>query len=316
MKKTLVMLVLLLSNFGQAADVVVIRPDVEDFRKLNEMVAQSLSNDYTLETALIAKSISYEEFQEKIVKSGARVVVAMDNQAIRHLKHYFELNPQSKLRGIAAMGVNLKDLIPKNKYIAGVAYEVAGYLAVKGFKATTDTKMKSLLGIYRSSVSRILAEEAQVQLSREKIDLKLVDIEDVSDDALNATIERELKKIKPDAIWLMNDNKIINSRTLSTLWLNVARQQKVPIICGIQKLAKELGICVYSETPALQGIAEKISSIIFGYIADEHDADFYGVEYIQDTEKTTNKYLLDSMGVTSLKQIEGVEVYSGKIQGG
>ncbi|WP_141732747.1 hypothetical protein [Oligoflexus tunisiensis] len=315
MKNALIMLTLLLANLGLAADILVIRPDADEFRKLSEMIEKNLNNEYSLVNSTIAKSTSYEEFEEKIAKSGARVVVAMDNQAIRHLKKYFELKPESKIRGIAAMGVNLKDLIPKNKYIAGVAYEVAGYLAIKGFKSATQSKARSALGVYRSSVSRIFAEEARTQLAREKIDLKLLDLEGKSEEDISDAIKYEVKKNTPEAIWLINDNKIINSRTISTLWLEAARQQKIPLICGIQRLSKELGICVYSETPTLHGTAEKITGIIYGYIADENDADFYGVEYIQETEKTTNKYLMDAIGINPLKQVDGVEIYSGEING-
>ena len=315
MRNALTVLILLLANIGLGADVLVIRPDADEFQKLSAMIGRNLNSEYALDTSMITKTMSYEDFEQALAKSGAKVVVSMDNQAIRHLKHYFEKNPASKIRGIATMGVNLKDLIPKNKYIAGVAYEVAGYLAIKGFNSATQSKARTIMGFYRSSISRIFAEEARTQLSREKITLTLVDLEGKSDDDTSDAIKQEIKKSGVDAVWLINDNKIINSRTISTLWLDAARKQKVPVICGIQKLAKELGICVYSETPTLQGTAEKITGIIFGYIADGNDADFYGVEYIQETEKTTNKYLLETLGLGSAKQPDGVDVYSGDIHG-
>jgi hypothetical protein len=293
--KLFIINVLILSSLNIfAKNIMIMRGDTQKFENFSEVLQKELSSDYSLSEFVTDKSSTLKDLKKKIRKNKPNLVILIDNKSIV-LFNKFNKSNKKKIPGVAALALNLKQVLKGNKNVSGIAFEVPPVTTVVNYQKLTGAKIKNLLVFYRQSKYNLLIKDSKKHFA--KIGIKLVAInvekngtekEDVSS-FLNNNLEKEVNNKKIDAIWVITDNYLINKETFNKSWIPVARKTSKSFLCGVEKFATpQFNFCAFSTSPNLEKLAEQTSEQVYSILDDNTRPIEIGVEYVISTNKALN----------------------------
>jgi hypothetical protein len=301
---TLVLFMLLALQLTATAEtLLVVRQGSENFKEVLDSLKEEIDGDFEIVDEVLSKDSTYEKFAARVREVKPNLLVLLDNQAVGYAKKFNQESDDyaKNLRGVAAMGLNLRKELEGNVNISAVEYEVPAYTLITSYRFIVTKEVKNVLVFYRGSQHAEMIKVATEQLAKEGIALKAMDAEEfgtTNKDVnffLQRNLLRELYRKDLDLVWVMSDSVLLNNDNFAEVWVSAARRNKIPFITGIKAFAeKDMGFCVYSASPNHKDLGVQIAQQIFALMDDEEmKADELGIEYILSVQKNINPGKID-----------------------
>ena len=299
MKYTLHLLLFIMfaSTLSLSAEkVLIFRQGSANFEEVVKSVKAEIDGELDLVDHVLSKDAKYPEFAQKVRAEKPDLLLLLDNKAVNFAKK-FNQEPDEyakNLKGVAAMGLNLRKELEGNKNICAVEYEVPAYTLITGFKYLVKRDIKNVLVFYRKSEQQEMIDNATKLLSKEGITLNAMDTEawgKREEDVkffLQRNVMRKMYHKGIDLVWVMSDSVMLDNDNFATVWVNAARKNKMPFIAGLKSFSEpKMQFCAYSASPNHTDLGSQVAEMLFA-VMDGSTPEEIGVEYILSVEKNLN----------------------------
>ncbi|MCM8540173.1 MAG: hypothetical protein NE328_07840 [Lentisphaeraceae bacterium] len=299
MKNTLhiSLFVLLIATLNVSAEkLLIFRQGSANFEELVKSVKGEIGEDLDIVDHILSEKATYKEFVEKTRAEKPDLLLLLDNKAVNFAKKFNKEKDEyaQNLKGVAAMGLNLRKELKGNKNICAVEYEVPAYTIITGFKYIVKKDIKNVLVFYRKSEQQDVIDSAAELLSKEGITLNAMNTEDYGTEDkdvkffLQRNVMREMYHKGNDLVWVLSDSVMLDNDNFAEVWVNAARKNKMPFIAGIKSFAApDMQFCTYAASPNHKDLGSQVTEMIFAII-DGSTPEEIGVEYILSVEKSAN----------------------------
>ncbi|MEO5969481.1 MAG: hypothetical protein ABIQ95_06105 [Bdellovibrionia bacterium] len=324
MKNKLIFLVLIqlvFTNLGFCAKpkILFVRSEGVQFQEVFRAMNEELATSYEIKEQVLEKSSTFDEFKALVTKQEPQLLILMDNKPVEYaLKYNAALpNPAKRVKGVALMSLNLKQLLKDSKEISGIAFEPSAYLLVTQFRYLLEKTLKNVVVFYRKSLFQNMIREVQGQLKGEGIELIAVDVETKGNSkaAINEVLKENLKNYNSDktgALWVLLDSALINQISFNQVWMPAMQESRLSVITGTENLiSTDMKFGVFAITPNLPDLAHQAIQQVESILKDHRAPTVFGVEEVVSINKILNtsrakeiKLQLRKDRLTDIKLIE------------
>lgn len=279
-----------------AGTVLIVRKPSKHFAVVRKSIAAELEG-HTIIDYILDKDSAYAGFKSMILVKKPDLMVLMDNAAVKMGLALGKEEDQflRSIPAVATMALNLNKLLKNNKRIAGIAYEVPGFTVITQFRQILAKPIKKVLVMYRKSEFTDTIKDLKFRLSREKIDLIALNAEAKGKDleSINQFLEDNIKtrvsRNKIDAVLVLSDNILLNTKSFGNIWLKKAKTIGIPFLCGIDRfVSREIDFCTYGASPNHESLGEQVAELILAILEDGETPEDLGVEKIISVVKKIN----------------------------
>lgn len=216
----------------------IIRVAGKNFEQVVLGLSEELSEDFFLHELIVDKSTKKQQIFPKIKKVSPKIVVLMDNIPINLYKGYQKDLPQggSITPSVSVMASFMDIAIKGLKNATGIFYEVPLVTSVVNLRAVLPSHSFDTVGVIHREFMVPVINLNQKYCAKEDIELTAYSIPN------NKNIGSELKTAlnqlekKIDALWIPNDNQLINAELFNSVWTPFAKEFQKPIITGVESL--------------------------------------------------------------------------------
>ena len=309
---------MLILTFNVSAEkVLIFRQGSANFEELVKSVKEEIDGELELVDHVLSDKATYAEFVQKTRAEKPDLLLLLDNKAVTFAKKFNKEADEyaQNLKGVAAMGLNLRKELKGNKNICAVEYEVPAYTIITGFRYMVKKDIKNVLVFYRKSEQQEVIDSAAKLLSKEGIKLNAMNTEEYGTEDkdvkffLQRNVMREMYHKDNDLVWVISDSVMLDNDNFAEVWVNAARKNKVPFIAGLKTFADpDMQFCAYSASPNHRDLGSQVTEMVFALI-DGSTPEEIGVEYILSVEKSANITKIKENGIeTNPERMKDVKV--------
>lgn len=259
----------LVAQLAWSADIVVaLHPAGDDFNQALQGVRANLGDEVGVQSIVMKKGDEWSEVKGAVLKLNPQLFVLMDNQAIKIYKQYRDEAKKAgkvPLSAVALMALQL-DKVTEGMDMAGISYEIPVVTSVVNLRAVSSKPIRSVGVIYRKGWEGFVQMNASF-CQTEKVGLVGYSVPDDESDYAG-DLQKGLKNLigekKVDAIWVLNDNKLLNNQTIVKAWIPGLSSSSVPVIVGVETLIQtKFNLGTFAVLPDHAGLGGQVANMIF-----------------------------------------------------
>ncbi|MBD3419178.1 MAG: hypothetical protein GF398_03570 [Chitinivibrionales bacterium] len=220
----------------------IVRCEGKSFVDAARGIKEELEDGYSFSELIVDKGTDRAKFANAIASLHPGAIFLMDNQSFR-LYRKFQSDLADSLERIPAvllMGVFIEKAVGRIDNAAGVAYEVPLVTSAISLRSLQGGALTRIGVVYRAFM-RDYVKRQQGYCTREGIEIIAREIKNEP-----RNMARELAGIltgfsrttSVDALWIPNDNGLLNSDLLQNVWLAKKQSLKFPLLVGVDVLVK------------------------------------------------------------------------------
>jgi hypothetical protein len=248
--------------------VLVVRPDGRNFAEVIRGVKEELRTDFVVSELVTSKATTPGDLAASIGKTGPRVVVLMDNRNIALFGEYQKTLPETAmgaLPSVSLMGVLVEKAIADLKNASGISYEIP--------IVTSAVKLRNLgvpikkIGVLYRELMKDFIDRNEEYCTKESIALARVSLPSKSSDfasEIGRGVERLCGREMVDAIWIPNDNALLNADLIRDTWIPRIKEARIPVIVGVEVLVNpELDLGTFAVLPDHVAMGTQAAGMIY-----------------------------------------------------
>jgi len=295
----------------QSSNIVVLVTDGEFFEEsYNAFKAEFIghkrvSNNTLIKNTTIKKMLVTQQHQEyKALESiftgttPPKLVVIIGNEAANFYtnskRYYTNRNPNIHKSPVYIFGSLYADeLVSLIGNAAGMRYEIPAVTSITLLRALMHNNVNSVGIIYRVWAQEFVRRN-EGYLQQEGVKLNTIQVANGTPNDIDRSIRLALKALfqqQVDAIFIVNDNILLNPQTLANAWLPILSNQYIPVIVNVPNLvAADLDFGLLSVYPTAKKLGYQAAEIVFEIINNNWDVSVVDVqEPISSTVKFNKK---------------------------
>jgi hypothetical protein len=269
----------------------IIRMAGKNFEQVVLGLSEELTEEFFLHELIIDKTTKKHQIAPKIKEVLPKIVVLMDNISINLYKRYQKGLPQSEfiVPSVAVMASFMDIAIKDLKNATGIFYEVPLVTSIVNIRAILSSNSFGKVGVVHREFMR-------PAISLNKKYCKKEDVELISHSVPNkGSVTSELKHAlnelgkKVDALWIPNDNKLINAELFTSVWRSFAKEFQKPIITGVESLVlPKFKFGTFAVIPDPLQLGTQAAEIVFDAMENDWEVETGEVEPPRSVYKIIN----------------------------
>lgn len=241
------------------------------FNEVVAGIAGDLEEDLQFEVYMIGKTSKVSEIEAQIKKHQPKIIILVENSSIQLYKKYQKKNPNASFPPSVAVAALFVDRFIKGlKNSTGIRYEIPAVTSVVNLRQILPTKVKRVGVVHREWMTGMIEENAKY-CRAEGIELVPIALPN-KDGKLDKKLKDGLSKLVKndiDALWVLNDNALLNTKTIRSAWLPTIGKADLPVIVGVRSmLTTRLNFGSFAIVPDHYALGVQAASVI-GEIMDE-----------------------------------------------
>ncbi len=271
--------ILFLSAYGAENTLLVFRNAGINYEQVLKGLNEELAKKMKINDIIVPKNFSKKDVEKYMAKYKPDVVVLMDNNSITPYKEYQADLPDDTylVPTISLMGVLINKTIRGLKNATGINYEIPIVTSAVNLRYILNIPLKKIGVIHREYLAEFL-EKNRVYCANEGIEIKDILIRTQPDKDYRKGIRKAFKKLakveEVEAIWVPNDNSIINSDYIVNLWLPLINRYGLPIIVGVKELVDpKINFGSYAVLPDHVSMGSQAAELIFDIMDNDWQVD-------------------------------------------
>ena len=247
-----------------AERIVVLHPEGKDFSLALAAMRNNLGGDWDVREVVIAKGTDWGTVKEDVLGLQPQALVLMDNQAIKLYKQYVSASSSPALPAIALMALQL-DKVSEGMDVLGISYEIPVVTSVVNLRALSDRPLRRVGVVYRKGWETYIGMNKQYCIT-ENVDLVSIPVSESIDSPreLRKALDVLLQDRTIDALWILNDNRLVNKEMILDAWFPSLARSELPVIVGVESLVRtNLGMGSFAVLPDPSGLGEQAAEMLF-----------------------------------------------------
>lgn len=230
------------SSIVQANErILVVRSVGQNFSETFKGLKDDLGDDVSFIDKTIDDDISTETMARYLRESKPALVVFLGNKPLNAYGKYQQQHSQdpqySFPPAIVLSALYLDRQLRLLKNTTGIRYEIPAVTSLVQLRSIVKRPIKKVGVIYREWMGDFIAQN-KVYCEQEGIELVMLKIPNkVSINYLNYHLKHLLRK-DIDALWVVNDNGLLQPRFLQNAWLPLLKKFNKPVLVGLSSLTK------------------------------------------------------------------------------
>ncbi len=221
--------------------ILVVRSVGANFSETFKGLKDDLGDDVSFIDKTVDDDISTETMARYLRESKPALVVFLGNKPLNAYGKYqqqYSQDPQHSFPpAIVLSALYLDRQLRPLKNTTGIRYEIPAVTSLVQLRSIVKRPIKKVGVIYREWMGDFIAQN-QVYCEQEGIELVMLKIHNkVSINYLNYHLKYLLRK-DIDALWVVNDNGLLQPRFLQNAWLPLLKKFNKPVLVGLSSLVK------------------------------------------------------------------------------
>lgn len=282
---------MLFANQAFAEDVdkvLVLMPDSSGAQSALVGLQEEIGEDLELITRYVTPSTSVEDMAGFFKTTQPKAVILMNNPTVGLYKKYQgSLGADAKHPpAVMMMASFLGQTSVGVQHSTGINYEIAAITCFVSLRNILNQPIRRVGVIYRDVFDDFINEQKSMA-SQEKIDLvtRRISTSNVKS-SLKKTVKELLKGDEIDALWILNDNVLLNKKLLVKAWLPALKRNEKPVLVNVQSLVSpKFRFGSFAVLPDHTALGVQAASILFDLQENDWDVGDRDIEEPVAVEK-------------------------------
>jgi hypothetical protein len=264
---------------GSKTPILVLLPRAAAADLVLEGLNQELERDFDLIPRYVEKDTTPSGLDSIIRETKPVAVVLMNNPTVRLYRRYQALKKGSQFPPAVAVLTSFVDRTSVGiTNLTAVAYEVPLVTSLVNLRALVNDPIRRVGVIYRPEFENFIAEQRELALV-EQFELVGIPIKSEGPSEVQRALAQLSDKSAVDAIWVLNDNRLLDQRTLRDGWLPELRRSWTPVIVNVGSLlSADFDFGTFAVLPDHRAIGLQAANIILDLAARDWKSDGRRVE--------------------------------------
>jgi hypothetical protein len=217
--------------------IAVMTPLEPETQELWKALVLELTGEFNVETIPVTRATAPDDLSRELMKVSPKSVVVVDNRTLGLYRQLQSMRPQEEFPpAVVVMTSFLERSIGSLRRATGIAYEVPAVSSIVALREVAELDVQRVGVVHRRTFTDVV--QAQAELAAvEKVELVSIAVSDTPtpeevEDSLDLLVVDE----KVDALWVLNDNRLLSADLLIKSWLPVLRFKPIPVIVGVSAL--------------------------------------------------------------------------------
>ncbi|MEL6185830.1 MAG: hypothetical protein AAFU79_14500 [Myxococcota bacterium] len=220
-----------------APAVLALMPNSPTARETFRGLVEELGEDVNFRYRVVDEATTPERIARWVRTARPRAVVVMNNPTLRVYRRY-QTASGDEGRNIPVVGILTSFLRESGRGVqnlGGVIYEVPLLTSVVNLRSLVDQPVRRVGVLHRRIFGRFLDEQGRLA-APEGVELVPVEIENATPTKIREGLARLRLDQRVDAIWILNDNRLLTRELVRDAWLPALRDNATPVIVNVRSL--------------------------------------------------------------------------------
>jgi hypothetical protein len=248
-------------------------------REVWHSLRDELRSDFDVVTRPVSPETKPAELAREIAAVRPACIVLMGNQPLNLYSKYQSQHPGPFPPAVVVMASFLEEQRPLFKNVTGIAYEIPGITTFVNLRSFIYRPVRRV-GVLHRSLFADYVKKQQTLAAVEQV--QLVPLEVSSDPGpyeIRGALEKLIKRERVDAIWVLNDNKLLKPELIAKGWLKMLHKHPIAVVVGVGNLVDtRLHFGSFAMLPDHGALGVQTANLIFKLSDEGWKADSTPVE--------------------------------------
>lgn len=260
-------------------------------------ITGDLEEDLNFKTVTLSRKSTVKEIEKHIKSVKPKIVVLVENNAVGLYQKYQKANPKAEFPPSIALAALFVDrYVGKLKNATAIRYEIPAVTSIVNMRAILKNDVKKVGVVHREWMKPIIEQNAKYCRAEgiELVSISLPNKDGKLDKKLKSGLDN-LRKKDVDAIWVLNDNALLNGKMLKNAWFPVMKKSKLPVIVGVDLFLKsDWNFGSFAIVPDHYSLGVQAASIIGEIMEEDWEIGDRDVEQPVSVKKIVNTTVLEN----------------------
>jgi len=217
--------------------VAILTPLEEETQELWTSLVQELGAEFNVSTVPVGRGTGSRHLGQELERLKPACVVVVDNRTLELYRELQVQRPNAEFPpAVVVMTSFLERAIGGLRGATGIAYEVPAVSSIVAFREVSKLDVQRVGVVHRQTFRDVIATQKELA-ALEKVELVPISIpNDPTPEVVEDSLDRLVVEQKVDALWVVNDNRLLTADLLVNSWLPVLRFRPIPVIVGVSAL--------------------------------------------------------------------------------
>lgn len=198
-------------------------------------LSDELAEDFDVVPRIVAADADVSFIDGAVRDVQPSGVVLMNNPTLRAWRKWRAASPANSVPAVAVLTSFLRESSAGVPDLTGVVYEVPLVTSLVNLRALLGTKLVRVGVLHRPSFRSFVQEQRQ-RAAAEGFEVVGVELESETRGAIRRGLDRLRDEERVDAIWVLNDNALLEKDLIARGWLEGLRDNKIPVVVNVASL--------------------------------------------------------------------------------
>jgi hypothetical protein len=257
-----------------ADTLVVFMPDSAHTRQAWETMKDELQTTFNLTTRVVTSETQERDLERDINAAQPKAVVLMGNLPMNLYLKYQAKHPAERIPpAVVVMASFFDEQRPLFRNATGIAYEIPGISTFVSLRSFVYARIQRVGVVYRPLFASYLEKQGRLAHVEQ---VELVPMEVSSDPGpyeIRSALDQLMNKEKVDAIWVLNDNTLLEPELVAKGWLYMLHRNPKLVVVGVSSLVDtRLHFGSFAMLPDHAGLGVQTANLIFKLAEEGWDA--------------------------------------------
>lgn len=260
--------------------VLVFLPESAHTREAWESLKDELSGDFDVVTRVVSTDVDQRYLAQEIAAAHPRGVVLMGNLAMNLYLDYQQKHAgQSFPPALVVMASFFEQQRALFRNTTGISYEIPGITTFVGLRSFVYHPVRRVGVIHRPLFTSYVERQAQLA-SVEQVQLVPAEVgSSPGPYEIRRALDRLIHREKVDAIWVLNDNALLEPELIAKGWLTILHKSPTLVVVGVGSLVDQrLHFGSFAMLPDHAALGVQTANLVFKLSEHGWDASSEPVE--------------------------------------
>ncbi len=243
--------------------ILTLMPDSPSARATYDGLVDELGVDFDLVPRIVERNTSAEQIAKLVSEVKPKAVVVMNNPTLRAYRNYQRAVPSAtRIPVVAVLTSFLRESSEGVQNLAGVIYEVPLVTSLVNLRTILKQPLKKIGVLHRPIFGRFIEEQRKLA-ETEGFELVGIEVSGKKRSEIRTGL-RSLRNDKGvDAIWVLNDNVLLDRNMLRKGWLPGLRNNRTPVVVNVRSLlSRDIDFGTFAVLPDHNALGTQAGQLI------------------------------------------------------
>ncbi len=267
-----------------AKPVLVLMPESPTAEQALDGLREELAADFDLVPRYVTRSTSPEDVGQAVREVEPVALVVMNNPTLRLVRTY-RASAKATIPVVALLTAFLEESASGLENATGVIYEVPLVTSLVNLRDLLAEPVVKVGVLHRPGFASFVAAQREL-VSGEGFEVVAREVEGGSVGELRDGLEQLFERDKVSALWILNDNALLDRRLIERGWLPSLARRKIPVVVNVGSLvSRQLELGTFGVLPDHRALGAQAGALLATLAENGFDAKGLGFEYPLSVEK-------------------------------